>query len=497
MGTMWDSINPGRKSVNSRALALWTPHGQYTYGEVSQIVAELRQRLGFLGVISGSRVLVTAERDAESVFCILALESMECTQLAVSPDYPVERINADVAQTRSDYCLIKNAYWKVNHAHLANFEFLGGVSAEFALLKTVKAENGIPVLGRDGRPLSFIARSSGSTGVPKYVCLSQGSKVARLESHIATYELENKAVLLTSTPLHHTLSQRAIHAALSLGSAVAILDRYSPTRWRECAIASGAEFSAVVASQLRTILGQGPVLARDGFRIKTLVSSSAPLNFEEKVSYVQHCDFKLHECYGTSEMATATDICLSSNLSSAQSVGWAVRGARVTVRNLTSALDRASRERGEVCIQSKQGFDGYLDADGRLPELWDLAGDFHTGDLGEIGEDGSLQFFGRTVEMLNVGGSNVYPIEIENVGARFPGVEEVVVAGYPHPTLGEVPIMFLRTGPGFEGVPRIMRFLRKSLEAFQLPQDIRVVDEVPLTSAGKTDRKALLASVSE
>ena len=493
MGALWDYIDPGRQGLKPNALALWTPTESHSYGEVASTVQGVRQQLVLLGVSSGSRVLFMADRDAESVFLMLALASLECTLIAVALDYPVDRLLGDVAATRSDYCLVSTSFWSKNLAGLDGLAFLGSVGHHLTLLQTLNVETGTPTLGRDGRPLALIARSSGSTGAPKYVCLSQGAKVARLESHITTYRLEDKAVLLASTPLQHTLSQRAIYSALALGSTVAILDRYSPSRWRECALASGAEFSAVVASQMRTILAEGPLRETDGFRIKTLVSSSAPLNSEEKLAFVQQCEFDIHECYGTSEMATATDICLSANLASVTSVGWPVRGARVTVVDMSSGLELTVGKRGEVRIQSLQAFDGYLDSRGELATRWALGDDFRTGDLGEISGNGSLTFLGRTVEMINVGGSNVYPIEIETVGALFPGVHEVVAAGLPHRTLGEVPILFLRTGPSFEGVPQIMRFLRKRLEAFQLPQEIHIVREFPLTEAGKTDRKALLA----
>ena len=108
----------------------------------------------------------------------------------------------------------------------------------------------------------------------------------------------------------------------------------------------------------------------------------------------------------------------------------------------------ANGEQGQVIVamDSPEAFAGYWrrpDADARaIRDGW-----YYTGDLGHLDDEGDLWVSGRVDDMINSGGENIYPDDIERIMAAAPGVNQVVVAGTPHEKWGSaVTAFFVQAG---------------------------------------------------
>lgn len=114
------------------------------------------------------------------------------------------------------------------------------------------------------------------------------------------------------------------------------------------------------------------------------------------------------------------------------------------------------------------------------------------GDRGRLDEDGYLYLDPRGTDLINVGGENVYPAEIERVLARCPGVAYAAVTGVSDDRLGARPIAFVVCWPDERPTEREMiAFCDHRLSRFKVPKQVVVVTEIPHTSAGKIDRSRL------
>jgi acyl-CoA synthetase (AMP-forming)/AMP-acid ligase II len=122
----------------------------------------------------------------------------------------------------------------------------------------------------------------------------------------------------------------------------------------------------------------------------------------------------------------------------------------------------------------------------------------HTGDIGALDDAGRLRLSGRATEMYVRGGYNVHPQEVETVLAEHPSVASVAVVPCPDDVMGEVgvAIVVVRDGQPQPTLDDLRTFGRDRLAAYKLPEDIRVVDALPLTAMEKVDRRALIAAVS-
>jgi acyl-CoA synthetase (AMP-forming)/AMP-acid ligase II len=116
-----------------------------------------------------------------------------------------------------------------------------------------------------------------------------------------------------------------------------------------------------------------------------------------------------------------------------------------------------------------------------------------TGDLGSLDDLGRLRLSGRDRELFIRGGYNVYPVEVESVLAEHPLVSDVAVVPRPDEVMGEIGVAVI--------VPRdpsrppelgdLRTFAAGRLAKHKLPERLRIVDRIPLTSMHKVDRRRL------
>ena len=153
---------------------------------------------------------------------------------------------------------------------------------------------------------------------------------------------------------------------------------------------------------------------------------------------------------------------------------------------------------GELHIRSSTMMRGYWrnpeDTAEALVDGW-----LRTGDLASIDDHGMVRLAGRSKEMYIRGGYNVYPVEVEAVLASHPAVADIVVAPRPDPVMGEIGVaVVVPTDPS---APPTLDDLRAHaaacLATYKLPEAIRVVDEIPLTTMQKIDRRALARHEAE
>jgi acyl-CoA synthetase (AMP-forming)/AMP-acid ligase II len=165
-------------------------------------------------------------------------------------------------------------------------------------------------------------------------------------------------------------------------------------------------------------------------------------------------------------------------------------------------LDEADRpvpagEVGAVCLRSPAVMSGYW----RDPEATRAAftsdGFVRTGDLGWLDEQRRLRLVGRTKEMYVRGGYNVYPVEVEAVLSTHPAVAAIALVPRPDPVMGEVGVAVVVAEDAAQPptLEALRAFSAERLARYKLPEELRVVDALPLTTMDKVDRRRLAAEL--
>ncbi|MEV3854058.1 AMP-binding protein [Streptomyces sp. NPDC050095] len=150
-------------------------------------------------------------------------------------------------------------------------------------------------------------------------------------------------------------------------------------------------------------------------------------------------------------------------------------------------------EPGELHIRGYLVMLGYFRSPGPTAEAVDADGWLHTGDLGTMDANGYVRVVSRLKDMIIRGGENIYPREIEDLLRSHPEVRDVAVIGVPDPVYGEEILAFaVPEEPARPLDPQALRaYCAERIAYHRVPQHIRVVDALPLTSTGKVRKNVL------
>jgi len=148
-------------------------------------------------------------------------------------------------------------------------------------------------------------------------------------------------------------------------------------------------------------------------------------------------------------------------------------------------------ERGEICVKGEAVMLGYLNKPEATAEVI-RDGWLHTGDMGHMDEQGYVYISGRKKEMINRGGENIYPREIEIPLEKHPKIAEVAVVGAPDPALGERVRACIVLHPSCSlTAEEVIEYLSDKIAKYKLPEFIEFMPALPRNPTGKILKQEL------
>jgi long-chain acyl-CoA synthetase len=358
-----------------------------------------------------------------------------------------------------------------------------------------------PLVPRDGDDLAALLYTGGTTGRSKGVMLTHTGLSQISRSRAQVFSDSGAVDLLLALPLSHVygLLNSVTRMHMPAPGFVALQPRFDAAQWLEIAARVRPQAAALVPSMLQLLLRR-ELESADLSSLYYVTTGGAPLSvavreeFERRAAGVRVCDG-----YGCTEItSTATMNPYSAPRSG--SVGLPLPGVEVKVVDEDAEPVPVGRD-GEVCVRSAGVMAGYW-SEGRRDEEATAAavrdGWFHTGDIGHLDDDGYLYVVDRIKDLIIRGGFNVYPRDVEDVLLSHPLVATAAVVGRPDPVLGEEVVAWVSLAEGAQLTAEdLVAYSRELLGRHKHPREVRIVPAVPLTSVGKTDRKALRRLAAE
>ncbi len=338
--------------------------------------------------------------------------------------------------------------------------------------------------------------TSGSTGQPKAVQLSQGALLNNAVGVAGHSGLDERDRLLHVMPLYHTNGlNNQLFAPLLAGSSVvlaarfraeqmpALLERHRPT------ILTGVPtmFSRMLNQSFSATALAGLRFARCG---------SAPITEALHRSVERQLGCPLLISYGLSE-ATCTSTMNPPRERRIGSVGTVLAGQQVRLRRPDGSLSDVAGIEGEICIAGANLMSGYVGAADETSRSV-VDGWLRTGDLGRFDADGYLYVTGRIKDVIIRGGENLSPLLIEGVIMERIAAQACCVVARADEDLGEVPVAVVVPSPGASfGAEQVMDAVREALSRIYVPRDVILAASLPENSVGKVDRKELARRVRD
>jgi 2-furoate---CoA ligase len=346
--------------------------------------------------------------------------------------------------------------------------------------------------------VSVMLYTSGTTGRPKGVPRTHAAEHAAAVAHLVQTGGRPGEVTLGVMPLFHTMGVRTLLATIVAAGTWVPQARFDPGEAGELVAAEGITSLYLVPTMYWSLLREAsPASLRPVRRLAYAGAAMAPALAEALVETVAPDSFVNH--FGSTEIYT-----FSIGPDVAAKPGCAGRaGVFSRVRLVDPAPDARpdavvdAGEQGQVAVSmaSPEAFAGYW----RRPDATAKAvrdGWYFTGDLATADDEGDLWVAGRVDDMINSGGENVYPDEIEAALVRCPAVADAVVAGLPDERWGQAITAFVVPAVGIdphEAVVATERWGRAELPSLQRPKRVVALTAVPRSAVGKTLRRVLVA----
>ena len=378
---------------------------------------------------------------------------------------------------------------------------------------TAQSPDPFPVASVPDDATFTIIYTSGTTGLPKGAMLTHGNLLTTFEEAAAAADPEDESAMVTGTtlvnvPMYHIAGVLAPLGAIR-GVTVVILSRFDPGMFFEAIEREKVVSTYLVPTMLRAILDHPDFSKRDLSSLQNITYGAAPMPItllrralkDLPVNYTN--TFGQTEGFGTITSLTPEDHQLEGDEEEIQKkikrlsgVGTPLAGYEIRI------VDEQDRDVplgvvGELIARGKRVMKGYWNNPEATREAL-LDGWLHTGDLVSMDEDGYLYMGGRTKDMINRAGENIYSIEIEETLHTHPKVAESAVIGVPDEYWGEIVKALIVLKPGEEATPdEIIAFCRERLASYKKPSIVEFVEALPKNALGKVLKNVLRGEATQ
>ncbi len=352
-----------------------------------------------------------------------------------------------------------------------------------------------------GSDVAFQLYSSGTTGMPKGVMLSNDNLFALLPDAATIWGFDDSMVSMVAMPLFHIGGSGWAMAGMYYGGTSVIVRELDPAALIDLIGAEGITHAFLVPAVFQFMLMMPNVNDGDYGSLEMLVYGASPISEEVLTASLKTFGCKFAQAYGLTETTGAIVTLLPEdhdpdgpNKHRLRSCGKPNSNVELRIVDPASGADLPVGDVGEILTRSNQNMLGYWrNEEGTKASYVD--GDwFRTGDAGYLDEDGYLYIHDRMKDMIVSGGENVYPAEVENALMRHPAIADVAVIGVPDDKWGEVGKAIVVKAEGTDPTEdEILTFAREHLAGFKTPKSVDWADSIPRNPSGKVLKKELRA----
>ncbi|MFT3800350.1 MAG: AMP-binding protein [Burkholderiaceae bacterium] len=342
--------------------------------------------------------------------------------------------------------------------------------------------------------LSWIIYTGGTTGRPKGVMHTHRTHLSMVMAELSEWEWPDAPVFLAITPISHGAGGCIMPTLLRSGTVV-MENGFTPARFFEIVARHRVSATFLVPTMLYKLLDHAAGHDVDARTLQLVLYGAAPMAPARLREALERFGPIFMQLYGQSEAPNCITVLRKRDHVDASDERLSSCGMPIFTSQV-ALLDDQGRpvpdgETGELCVRGPLVMRGYW----QRPEETRQAlrdGWLHTGDLARRDRDGYLSIVGRSKDMIISGGFNVYPAEVENVLTAHPSVSAAAVIGLDDPVWGEAVTAVVVRRPG-QSVDEheLIALVRDAKGAVSAPKSVIFVDELPVSSLGKPDKKAL------
>jgi long-chain acyl-CoA synthetase len=508
-----------------KAAYLW--YGQpIRYAELDKASDAFAARLAQLGVGKGSPVVLFMNNCPQYVMAHYGIQKLGAIVCPCSPlfkehelQYQVDDLKARVIVAADDLVpLVEKVraqtaiehVFVVRYADLLPDEPTVDILPELLAMKreprvippgcedflaVTRSGAAAPPVKVDMDDVALMTYTSGTTGLPKAAMLTYGNALFKTAAAADCAGVQPSDVTLSIAPLYHIAGMVAgVNVTVLKGTTSVLFHRFDPVATLQAIERHRvAHWYSIAPMNVACMQVPG---AKDhdlsSLRINSVTSFG--ISFTEPLArrwreHAPNC-LSFESGYGLSETHTV-DTCMPQHDIRWGTHGIPIPGNELRILDPDTGQPVPTGTQGEIVLRSPGVFKGYWNnPEGTARTLRN--GWVHTGDMGRVDADGYLTFTGRIKEMIKVSGYPVFPEQVEGILIKHPAVAQAAVIGVPDATKGEVIRAFIVRRPGHElDADSLIAWARENMSSYKAPREVRFIDRLPATGAGKVLRRLL------
>ena len=503
-----------RKMLEQKALAhpdrifvVYEDHEErvqsYTYAQFDRTVNQTANGLLQLGVKRRDKVNLHLTNCPEFLYLWFAIGKIGAVMVPTNPLSPPDELSFPVRHSQSVVSITQPDLFPVVDAIRDSCPDLGQV----IVVRSDDTPTGAVSFGRlvEGQPGELaptwlqpldeaaILYTSGTTSRPKGVVVTHANYVYLSEVVSKVQRLGPEDRHLITLPLFHGNAQYySLMTSLNVGGSVALMPRFSASRFIKQAVRHGCTVTSLFAAPMRMILAQ-PRDPEDRNNRLRLVLFAQNITQGQLDEWEERFGAPLMQIYGMTETMGQPLANPLDSYRANMTMGMVTLGYECRVVD-ERGIDVPPGIPGELLVRGTPGVsimkEYFKDPEATAQALRD--GWLWTGDIAAVNPDGYFKFVDRAKDMIKRSGENVAAGEVEAVIKQYPGVADAAVVGVPDPIRDESIKAFVVLNEGVTVTEQeIMEFCAERMSKFRVPESVEFRREFPRTSVGKIQKHIL------
>ncbi len=486
---------------------------RYNFKHLSQEID--RSARGFIkkGITSGDKVALWAHNTPEWLLSFLGLTKIGAITVPIDPNATSENLHFILEQSESRGLIISADSGDKKFAEMAlaarkqipSLEFIFVFGTQSSEEMTTWTELAALAAGVDDTVLAEMAKAvhaedpmaimytSGTTGQPKGVVLDHLGLINKSMVSTERQGITAEDRLCLFFPLFHMFGNTCIALAGLLRGAALVMPSETFDPPKVLRAISQEKCTAVYGSPSMLIaLIDHPEFQKEDWNTASRgIIGGAPCPIELMRRIVKDI--------GVSDITVAYGITETSSWISmthpkdpielrVSTIGTPLPCNEIKIVDPGSGEQLASNQQGELCTRGFLMKEYY-----KMPAATAAAVDkedwFHTGDLGEMDEQGYVKITGRLKDVIVRDGADIYPVEVEEIIYQLHEISEAQVFGFPHPQKGQEVAAWVKLKEGgVLSLDRIAQHVETHLPEEKWPRHYKIVSGFPMTGSGKIQK---------
>ena len=475
---------------------------EYTYREFVDQVCRVSNFLISKGMILNSRVAVFSHNHSDTVVLYYAAWSIGAV---------IVPINVSEEGSRIEY-ILKNSYSKLVFTRSEYLEKINSVqhNAEVINFNEINFDEERCDISLDYKvdlqSESMIVYTSGTTGNPKGVVLTQYNLMTDTDNIHKWHGLEEKDVMMCVLPIHHVNGTVVtIMTTMYYGGTLILNQKYQSNTFFKRIESDNVKVVSVVPTLLQFLLHSGEEITKYNLKnFSHIICGAGPLTCELARNFENKFGLSIVHGYGLSE-TTCYSCFIPADLSADEhkkwmyeygypSIGIPLECNEMEIQN-DAGQTLKENDRGEIVIRGHNVMKYYFDNDEINRKTFEF-GWFRSGDEGfyKLDEKGNKYFFitGRLKELIIRGGVNISTLEIDEVLCKCESVSSGIAVGFENDWYGEEVGALVMLKENIEETDelkkKILKHCSEILPFYKCPKTVVFTDKIPVTSTGKYQR---------